>query len=99
MSTREMVTSYLKGTGAMYHKKENDMATAKDNIKELRKLIKIELQDCDAKKWPFVCEMQSTEKGYARIEEMIIRYVAKEAMPIGSAIALIEQEMTHQQTD
>ena len=40
--------------------------------------------------------MQSTPKGYARIEEMIIRYVAKEGMPIGSAIALIEQELAHQ---
>ncbi|HEY9084059.1 MAG TPA: hypothetical protein VIN73_12045 [Vicingaceae bacterium] len=39
--------------------------------------------------------MQSTEKGYARIEEMIIRYAAKEAMPIGAAIALIEQELAH----
>jgi len=27
---------------------------------------------------------------------MIIRYVAKEGMPIGSAIALIEQELAHQ---
>lgn len=71
------------------------METAKENIQELQKLIKLELQDCNAELWPFVCEMQSTEKGYARIEETIIRLVAKEAMPIGSAIALIEQEMTH----
>ncbi len=94
-----MITRYLKGNGTTYHKKENNMATANDNIKELRKLIKVELLDCDPKKWPFVCEMQSTEKGYARIEEMIIRYVAKEAMPIGSSIALIEQEFTHQERD
>ncbi len=71
------------------------MKTVKENIQELRKLIKIELEDCNAELWPFVCEMQSTEKGYARIEETIIRLVAKEAMPIGSAIALIEQEMAH----
>ncbi len=72
---------------------------AKNNLNELKELIKEELKDCDANKWPFVCEMQSTEKGYARIEEMIIRYVAKEAMPIGSAIALIEQEFAHQERD
>ena len=67
-----------------------------DEIKELKQLIKLELKDCDYAKWPFVCQLQSTPKGYARLEEMIIRYVLKEAMPIGAAIAFIEQEFTHQ---
>lgn len=75
------------------------MKKEKNSLNELKELIKEELKDCDTTKWPFVCEMQSTEKGYARIEEMIIRYVAKEAMPIGSAIALIEQELAHQYRD
>jgi hypothetical protein len=66
-----------------------------NQLSELKALIREELKDCDNNKWPHVCELQSTEKGYARIEEMIIRYVAKEAMPIGSAIALIEQELAH----
>lgn len=66
------------------------------SIQELKKLIQLELQECDSNKWQYVCEMQSTSKGYARIEEMIIRYIAKEGMPIGSAIALIEQELAHQ---
>jgi len=93
-----MIARYLKGTGILYEKKQNNMDT-KTNLNELRKLIKIELQDCDSNKWPYVCKMQSTPKGYARIEEMIIRYAAKEAMPIGSAIALIEQEMAHEERD
>ncbi len=66
---------------------------------ELKKLIKLELKDCDSGRWPNVCEMQSTAEGYQRIEEAIIRYVAKEGMPIGSAIALIEQEMAHYEVD
>ncbi|MBQ21701.1 MAG: hypothetical protein CMD31_13180 [Flavobacteriales bacterium] len=66
-----------------------------NKLSELKALIREELKDCDNNKWPHVCELQSTEKGYARIEEMIIRYAAKEAMPIGSAIALIEQELAH----
>mgnify|MGYP001801153823 CR=1 FL=1 len=74
----------------------NASNTPEENIAELRKLIQLELADCDVELWPFVCKMQSTEKGYARIEESIIRLVAEEAMPIGSAIALIEQEMAHQ---
>ena len=75
------------------------MKKATNNLNGLKELIKEELKDCDDNKWPHVCEMQSTEKGYARIEEMIIRYVAKEAMPIGSAIALIEQELAHQEKE
>jgi hypothetical protein len=39
--------------------------------------------------------MKSTSKGYNRLEKMIIDYAANEGMPIGSAIALIEQEFTH----
>lgn len=92
-----MITRYLKGTGIMYNKKQSNMGTTAVNLKELRQLIKIELQDCDADRFPFLCQMQSTEEGYARIEEMIIRYAAKEAMPIGSSIALIEQELAHSQ--
>lgn len=72
------------------------MATSNETISKLKKLIKIELEDCNNELWPNVCLMQSTPRGYRRIEEMIIRLVAKEAMPIGSAIALIEQEFTHQ---
>ncbi len=67
----------------------------KEVLEELRKLIKLELKDCDGESWPHVCKMQSSEKGYQRIEEMIIRHVAQEGMPIGSAIAHIEQELTH----
>ncbi len=68
-------------------------------LDELKKLIKLELKDCDGNRWPKVCEMQSTEKGYLRIEEMIIRYVAQDQMPIGSAVALNEQEMTHSHSE
>ena len=39
--------------------------------------------------------MQNTDNGKAKLEDMIIRYVAEEGMPIGSAIALIEQELSH----
>ena len=39
--------------------------------------------------------MQSTDKGKTKLEEMVIRYVAEEGMGIGSAIALIEQELSH----
>ena len=69
----------------------------KDDIIELKKLIRIELADCNEEIWPKVCAMQNTPVGYARLEEWIIRYVAKEAMPIGAAIAHLEQELTHQQ--
>ena len=65
-------------------------------ITALKKLIRLELSECDAEKWPNTCALQSTPEGYARIESLIIRHVAKEGMPIGSAIAFIEQELTHQ---
>ena len=65
-------------------------------LDELKKFIKVEHQNCNHDQWPKLCEMQSTEKGYKRVEDMIVRYVATEGMPIGSAIAHIEQELSHQ---
>lgn len=98
-----MISNYLVGSGILYNKSKTDInklnlqAMANDNnqIEELKKLIGDELKECSRFLWPKVCEMQSTEKGKAKLEEMIIRYVAEEGMQIGSAIALIEQELSH----
>jgi len=66
-----------------------------ENIEALKTFIKEELADCNQKLFPKVCGLQSTENGYDRVEQMIIKLVAKEAMPIGAAIAHIEQELAH----
>lgn len=66
-----------------------------NQIEQLKRLIHEELKDCNHVLWPKVCEMQSTPVGLSRLEEMIIRTIAEEGMGIGSAIALIEQELSH----
>ncbi len=98
-----MISNYLMGTGVLYNKNKTDInslnlkAMANDNnqIEELKQLIYGELKECNRFLWPKVCEMQSTDKGRAKLEDMIIRYVAEEGMGLGSAIALIEQELSH----
>ena len=70
---------------------ENNAST----IAEIKQLIQEELEGCNHSLWPKVCEMQSTEKGLTKLEEMIIRYVGEDGMGIGSAIAIIEQELSH----
>ena len=72
------------------------MTKEKQQLEALKKLISIELSACSSNTWPRVCQMQSTEKGYKIMEDMIVRLVALEGMPIGSAIAHLEQELTHQ---
>ena len=64
-------------------------------LTELKEIIKSELGECDVELWPELCAMRQSDTGYAKVEEMIIRYVAKEAMPVESAIALIEMELAH----
>lgn len=71
------------------------MNTDKDKIAAIKKLIKMELDQCQSDLWPNVCQLKSSEQGYHRIEDMILNYAAEEGMPIGSAIALIEQEFAH----
>lgn len=97
-----MIANYLMGSGILYNKKQEinpvklqAMANDSNAIDEIKKLINEELKDCNRFLWPKTCEMQSTEKGRTKLEEMIIRYVAEEGMSIGSAIALIEQELSH----
>lgn len=97
-----MISNYLMGSGILYNKKTEinpiklqAMANDTNKIEELKNLIGDELKECNRFLWPKVCEMQSTGKGKAKLEEMIIRYVAEEGMNIGSAIALIEQELSH----
>jgi len=97
-----MISNYLLGNGIHYNKSKTDintnlqaMANENNQIEELKQLINGELKDCNRFLWPKVCEMQSTDKGRAKLEDMVIRYVAEEGMQIGSAIALIEQELAH----
>ena len=68
-------------------------------LEELKALIKEELATCNHKSFPKVCDLQSTENGYDRVENMIVVLVAKEAMPIGAAIAHIEQELSHSELE
>lgn len=88
-----MIERYLRGT--LYTKQDTKMKDTTNRTATIKKLIKIELEKCNDKAWPHVCEMKTTQEGYQRIEKMIINYAANEGMPIGSAIALIEQEFTH----
>lgn len=98
-----MISNYLLGSGILYNKSKTDinslnmqaMTNENNQIEELKQLIHSEMKECNRFLWPKVCEMQSTDKGRAKLEDMIIRYVAKEGMQIGSAIALIEQELSH----
>jgi hypothetical protein len=64
-------------------------------IIELKEVIAQELGNCNEHLWPKLCELRHSEKGYGQIEDMVIRYVALEAMPVGSAIAFVEQELQH----
>jgi len=65
-------------------------------INELKEAIKNEIGECDPIVWGKLCELRATKQGYQRIEEMVIRMVAIEGMKVGSALAIIEQELGHQ---
>ena len=66
-----------------------------NSIEHLKRLIRLELADCNREDWPELCRIQSTPVGYRRIEAAIVRLALEEAMPVGAAIAQLEQEFTH----
>ena len=71
------------------------MHTDTENLEHLRRLIRKELSGCNPMLWPEVCRLQSTEVGYKRIEEQIIELALAEAMPVGAAMAQLEQDLSH----
>jgi hypothetical protein len=71
------------------------MKTERNALDDIKQFIKEELKECNGLLWPKVCELQTTELGQLKLAEMVIRYIADEGMSIGSAIALIEQELSH----
>jgi hypothetical protein len=71
------------------------MKTERNALDDIQQFVKEELKECNAALWPKVCELQTTELGRLKLAEMVIRYIADEGMSIGSAIALIEQELSH----
>jgi hypothetical protein len=71
------------------------MRKERNALDDIKQYIREELKECNSTLWPKVCELQSTELGQFKIAEMVIRYIADEGMSIGSAIALIEQELSH----
>ena len=71
------------------------MRKERNALDDIKQYIREELKDCNATLWPKVCELKSTELGQLKLSEMVIRYIADEEMSIGSAIALIEQELSH----
>ncbi|MBI2271039.1 MAG: hypothetical protein HYU69_11905 [Bacteroidetes bacterium] len=101
---RNMISKYLMGSGILYNKNKTDynelnlqqMARNSERIEEVRKLINVELGECNHVLWPKVCEMRGTTEGQRRLEDMIIRLCAEEGMGIGPAIAQTEQELGHE---
>gem|GEM_PF-809718 len=97
------ISNYLLGSGFLYRKTSKPyntkslqkMATDQNLVTELKALIGEELKDCNHLLWPKVCELQSTEKGREKLDKMIITLIANDGMDIGSAIALVEQELSH----
>lgn len=69
--------------------------TDHQRINRLKKLIELEMNECNTDAWPKVCQMQSTPEGYQKIERYIISIVKKESLPIATCIALLEQELSH----
>ena len=66
-----------------------------EHIEHLRRLIRLELDRCRGDLWPNVCRLKQSEDGYRRIEDQVINLAKTEGMPVGSAIALLEQDLAH----
>jgi|TARA_R110000744_G_C19335732_1_gene559000 hypothetical protein len=72
------------------------MVTIKEKkllFKEMKSVIAKYLQECDSSITPYVCEMQSTQKGYNEIEQFVLNLMVIENYTIGRAIMIKERQL------
>ena len=60
-------------------------------MKRLKELIAIELDNCKKLDWPYVCHMKETPEGRKAIEEMIIEQAKISGISVGQALDRIER--------
>lgn len=68
----------------------NPIGNAREKAEELRRLLRVELLDCDYEKWPNLCQRKGTAKGYQEIEHMVLKMVILEGATISGALATLE---------
>jgi hypothetical protein len=71
----------------------NHKDAQRDQVNQLRLLIRKELQKCNPSATPNFCEMIKFQTGYRKAEGMILNYAIANGVGIGSAIAQLESEM------
>lgn len=71
----------------------NHKDSQRDQVNQLRLLIRKELQKCNPSATPNFCEMIKTQSGYKKAESMILSYAITNGVGIGSTIAQLESEM------
>jgi hypothetical protein len=71
----------------------NHKDAQRDQVNQLRLLIRKQLQSCNPSATPNFCEMVKTQSGYKKAEGLIINYTIANGVGIGSAIAQLESEM------
>ena len=71
----------------------NHKDAQRDQVNQLRLLIRKELKKCNPSATPNFCEMIKTQSGYKKAESMIISYAITNGVGIGAAIAQLESEM------
>lgn len=72
------------------------MKNERQSIEELRALTRVnieqELEFCNPKDTPIVCQMISTPEGKAKIVELVLEYVGNSGQTISQAIVSIDNE-------
>jgi hypothetical protein len=71
----------------------NQKDAQRDQVNQLRLLIRKQLQRCNPSATPNFCEMVKTQSGYKKAESMILTYAITNRVSVGAAIAQLESAM------
>lgn len=71
------------------------MEDRNQDLASLARLTEVELADCGPENWPHLCRLKSTPEGLEKIKSHVLRLCESEGIPVGTALALLEQDFTH----
>ena len=78
---------------------EISLERKREVLQSAKKTIALYLTKCDETATPYVCKLKSTPEGYHKVEQFVLKMVARDRYLVGEAIVYMERTMNPNMTN